>query len=182
MLNFVVIRAAGKQDADVIASILNALLATTTIEWTDRPHSHESILSWLAEHECVLVAVKDREVIGVAAYGWFRDVVQRPGYRFTVESTVHVRQDQWRSGVGRSLMQALIVRAKETGKHAMIAAVDGANERSIRFHEALGFLETARLSEVGEKFGLWQDLVLLQLRLDDREAPGSDRTSATRQS
>ncbi len=35
----------------------------------------------------------------------------------------------------------------------------------IRFHERLGFVEVARLPEVGVKFGRWLDLVLLQLRL-----------------
>jgi phosphinothricin acetyltransferase len=167
----VLIRSASEEDSDAIASILNALLATTTIEWTERPHSREDVLSWLTEHECVLVAEQDREVVAVAAYGWFRDVVKRPGYRFTVENTVHVRQDHWRTGVGRSLMRALIEEAKGSGKHAMIAAVDGANEYSIRFHEQLGFSQVARLPQVGEKFGLWQDLVLLQLRLDDRKTP-----------
>ena len=165
------IRAADEEDADAIASILNALLVTTTIEWTEKPYSHESVLSWLAEHECVLVAEQEKEVVGVAAYGWFRDVVKRPGYRFTVENTVHVRQEHWRSGVGRSLMRALMARAKDSGKHAMIAAVDGANEHSIRFHEQLGFSQVARLPEIGEKFGRWQDLVLLQLQLDGRATP-----------
>jgi L-amino acid N-acyltransferase len=53
----------------------------------------------------------------------------------------------------------------------MIAAVDGANEASIRFHERLGFVEVARMPELGAKFGRWLDLVLLQLRLDDRTPP-----------
>jgi L-amino acid N-acyltransferase len=43
---------------------------------------------------------------------------------------------------------------------------------SIRFHERLGFVEAARMPEVGEKFGRWCDLVLLELRLDERNVPG----------
>ena len=39
-----------------LRSILNALLATTAIEWTDTPHTADSILEWLGEHETVLVA------------------------------------------------------------------------------------------------------------------------------
>ncbi|HEV3309875.1 MAG TPA: hypothetical protein VG815_05110 [Chloroflexota bacterium] len=53
----------------------------------------------------------------------------------------------------------------------MIAAVDSRNEASIRFHQRLGFIEVARMPEVGAKFDQWQDLVLLQLGLDDRTVP-----------
>jgi L-amino acid N-acyltransferase len=169
----VLVRDATRDDAGAIASILNALLSTTAIEWTDTPYSRDGAERWLAEHEAVLVAEQDGAVIGVAAYGWFRDAEKRPGYRFTVENSVHVQQDHWRSGIGQALMCQLVARARTTGKHAMIAAIDGANDRSIRFHELLGFVEVARLREVGEKFGRWQDLVLLQLRLDDRSTPGS---------
>jgi phosphinothricin acetyltransferase len=117
------------------------------------------------------VAEERGEVVGVAAFGAFRDIVKRPGYRFTVENSIHVREDRWRSGIGRDLMHALIDEARRSGKHTMIAAIDAANEASIRFHERLGFEEVARMPELGAKFGRWLDLVLLQLRLDDRTAP-----------
>ena len=165
------IRPASAADGVTIASLLNALLATTAIEWTDTPHTPDSIVGWLGAHETVLVADEGGEVVGLAAFGWFRDAVARPGYRFTVENTVHVRRDRWGSGVGRALMDALVIEARRSGKHTMVAAVDGSNEASIRFHERLGFVEVARMPEVGAKFGRWCDLVLLQLRLDDRAAP-----------
>ncbi len=165
------IRPAAGADASAIASILNALVSTTTFEWTDTLHTADSILGWLDEHETVLVAEEGHEVVGVAAFGWFRDVVKRPGYRFTVESTVHVRKDRWRSGVGSQLLGALVNEARASGKHMMIAVIDGANVVSTQFHERLGFVQVARMPEVGEKFGRWQDLILMQLRLDDRAAP-----------
>jgi L-amino acid N-acyltransferase len=167
----VIIRPAVSDDVDQIASILNAHLATTTIEWTETPHTGPSARQWLEDHEKVLVAEEPDGLVGVAAFGWFRDVGKRPGYRYTVEHTIHVREDRWRSGVGRALMDALIDEARTTGKHTMVAAVDGANEPSIRFHERLGFVPVARMPEVGAKFGRWQDLVLLQLRLDRRDSP-----------
>jgi L-amino acid N-acyltransferase YncA len=167
----VIIRPATPTDAVAIAALLNAHLATTTIEWTDRPQTPDSMLEWLDHHETALVADARGEVLGVAAYGWFRDAVKRPGYRFTVEHTIHVREDRWATGVGASLMGALIDEARESGKHTMIAAVDSTNETSIRFHRRLGFVEVARMPEIGAKFGRWLDLVLLQLRLDDLTAP-----------
>lgn len=168
------IRPGTVHDAPAIMSLLNALVATTTIDWTETPHTLDGVEAWIAEHETVLVAEDDGAVVGLAAYGWFRDVVKRPGYRFTVENTVHVREDRWGTGVGRALVQALVEDARRSGKHTMVAVVDGANEASIRFHERLGFVEVARMPEVGAKFGRWLDLVVLQLRLDERPEPPAD--------
>lgn len=166
-----VIRASRDADAAEIALLLNALLATTTIEWTVTPRTVEDVQEWRRVHEVVLVAEERGEVVGVAAYGWFRDVVKWPGYRFTVEHTIHVRQDRWGSGVGQALMQALLAAARDRGIHTMIAAIDAANGASIRFHQRLGFAEVARMPQVGAKFGRWLDLVLLQITLDDQVSP-----------
>jgi len=174
-----IVREATAADAEAICSLLNALLATTAIEWTDTPHTSADIVHWIDEHEVVLVAEDAGEVVAVAAFGWFRDAVVRPGYRFTVENTIHVREDHWGSGVGRQLMEALVESARDRGVHTMVAAVDGENDASLRFHERLGFVEVARMPEVGAKFGRWLDLVLLQLQLDERAAPDGARDKLT---
>jgi phosphinothricin acetyltransferase len=167
----VIVRPAAATDAVAIASLLNAFLTTTTIEWTDTPQTAKGVMDWSDQHETVLVAEEQDEVVGVAAFGWFRDVVKRPGYRFTVENTIHLREDRWGTGIGRDLMQGLIDKARESGKHTMIAAIDGANEASIRFHKRLGFIEIGRMPEIGAKFGKWCDLVLFQKGLDARTTP-----------
>jgi len=165
------IRTASKADAAQIGSILDAHLGTTTIEWTETERTTDDVVGWLQAHEVVLVGEDRGEIVGVAAYGWFRDVTKWPGYRFTVENTIHVREDRWGSGVAQVLMHALMERARAAGIHVMIAAVDGANEPSIRLHRRLGFTEVARMPEVGAKFGRWLDLVLLQVSLDQRLVP-----------
>ena len=170
-----IIRPAAESDVPAITEILNALVGTTAIEWTDALHSVEERLSWLRQQQArrypVLVAELGSELVGWSSFSDFRDALKRPGYRYTVENTVHVRQDQWRRGVGLSLMTALIDAARHIGKHVMVAAVDGENHNSIKFHERLGFVEVARMPELGAKFGRWHDLVLLQLNLDRRAAP-----------
>ncbi len=131
----------------------------------------------MADHQAagfpVLVAELGGEVLGFTTYGEFRDNVKWPGYRLSVEHTIHVRESHWGTGVGRVLMSALIERARAAGIHVMVGAVDGANEASIRFHERLGFVEVARMPQVGTKHGRWLDLVMLQLRLDDAAPPPS---------
>ena len=106
--------------------------------------------------------------MGFATFGDFRPW---PGYRYTVEHTVHVREDCRGQGIGSELVRALFPRATALGKHVMIAGVDAANTASIRFHEALGFEQVALLKEVGRKFDRWLDLVLLQRWLDATGAP-----------
>ena len=71
-------------------------------------------------------------------------------------------------------MRALIEQARGADKHTMVAAIDSANEASVRFHERFGFVEVARMPQVGAKFGRWLNLVLLQLSLDTRTAPTDD--------
>jgi L-amino acid N-acyltransferase len=174
------IREAVAGDVPAITAIQNALLATTTYEWTEQPHTEADRREWLerqrAEGHPVLVAVDDdhdgdhdggdHEVVGWAAYGDFRDSRKWPGYLPTVEHTVHVRGDQWGRGVGRLLIAALIERARAAGKRVMVGGIDGTNVDSIRFHERLGFVEVARMPGIGEKFGRPLDLVLVQLALD----------------
>jgi L-amino acid N-acyltransferase len=171
----IVVRDAVDDDLPAITELQNALLATTAIEWTDEPHTVDERRAWLARHHevryPVIVADDGDGPVGWASFGDFRDIVRWPGYRFTVELTIHVRQSHWGTGVGRALMAELIDRARLRGKHVLVAAIDGTNESSVRFHLRLGFEEVGRMSEVGAKHGRWLDLVLLQLRLDDRPAP-----------
>jgi phosphinothricin acetyltransferase len=153
-------------DAVAINALYNATVATTTVQWTEHLESVTTRQAWVEKHldagNPVLVAEIDYEVIGFASYDDFRDSTKWPGYRFTVEHTIHVDGEHHGAGVGRDLLRSLIERASAAGKHVMIGAIDGANAGSIRFHAREGFVEVARLPEVGFKFGRWLDLVLVQ--------------------
>jgi L-amino acid N-acyltransferase YncA len=163
------IRDATDADAAAINDLYNATLSTTTAAWTEDLVSLATRQSWMEEQtnagNPVLVADIEGRVVGFAAYDDFRDSVKWPGFRFTVEHTIYVDPDHHGSGAGSQLLQALLVRATDAGKHAMIGAIDGDNAGSIRFHQRHGFVEVARLPEVGFKFGRWLDLVLLQRTL-----------------
>ncbi len=163
------IRAAEPADVVAITDLYNALLETTTYEWTEVLHTIDERRAWLrakvAAGHPVLVAVDAGTVIGTATYGDFRDSTRWPGYRFTVEHTVHVARSHWGSGVGRALVERLVDVARVDTKRVMVAAVDGSNDGSIGFHEQLGFRVVGRLPGVGEKWGRPLDLVLLQREL-----------------
>jgi L-amino acid N-acyltransferase len=170
------IRDATVDDLQTITDLYNALIPTTTVAWTEMRQALSERHAWFERQTeaafPVLVAESDGgQIIGFCAYGHFRGAGKWPGYRYTVEHTIHVAEDWWGSGVGRSLLRSLIERARENGLHVMVGAVDGDNDASLRFHECLGFVEVARMPQVGHKFGRWLELVLMQLILDDRTAP-----------
>lgn len=169
------IRDANLDDVEAITELYNALIPTTAVAWTESLQSVDERRSWLArqadESFPVLVAVEGDQVVGFCAYGHFRGAGKWPGYSFTAEHTIHVAEAAWGTGVGRRLMTALIDRARTNGVHVLVAAIDGENDASVAFHERLGFLEVARMPQVGHKFGRWLDLILMQLVLDDRPYP-----------
>lgn len=153
-------------DVAAITAIQNARLATTTHEYTEELHTEDDRREWLGEQQragCpVLVAEEDGQVVGWTSYGPFRDNARWPGYRFAVEHTIHVRESHWGHGVGRALLETLVDRARQMGVHVMVGGIDSTNVDSIAFHERLGFVECARIREVGWKHGHWLDLVLMQ--------------------
>ena len=157
------LRDAHEADLPGLLAIYNEVIANSTAVYTDVPVTLEDRLQWwksrMASGYPVLVATDPSGVLGFSTFGDFR---AWPGYRFTVEHTVHVRSDCRGRGVGRALVQELFPRAQAGGKHVMIAGVDAANLASIRFHERLGFERAGHLREVGSKFGRWLDLVFLQ--------------------
>ena len=160
------IRPATPADLLGILDIYNDVIATSTAVYADDPVSLEDRQAWLAARQAqgypVLVAVEGESTIGFASFGDFR---AWPGYRFTVEHSVHVRQGYRGTGVGRALVQNLLPLASALGKHVMIAGVDADNTGSILFHERLGFERVAHFREVGFKFGRWLDLIFLQRTL-----------------
>jgi L-amino acid N-acyltransferase YncA len=157
-------------DLPATLDIYNELIESATVAWTERPQTLDERRAWFAQ-QCrrgfpTLVAVDGREVVGMTSYGDFRDSIHWPGYRFTAEHSIHVRDDRRRCGIGRLLMDELVSRARRNDIHVLVAGIDSDNIDSIRFHERLGFVEVARMPETGHKFGRWLDLVLMQRTLE----------------
>jgi phosphinothricin acetyltransferase len=157
------VRPATESDLPAVTSIYNEVIASSTAVYSDRPVDVADRHAWwaarVAQGYPVLVADTDGGVIGFSTFGDFR---AWPGYRFSVEHTVHVAVGQRGGGVGRALVEALFPIAASLGKHVMLAGVDAENAASIRFHQRLGFEQTGRLRQVGFKFNRYLDLVFLQ--------------------
>jgi phosphinothricin acetyltransferase len=108
----------------------------------------------------------------VAGYAYVSAYRPRPAYSSTVENSVYVREDLHGRGIGRALLQELIVQSEARGFRQMVAVIgDSANQSSIKLHESLGFRLVGTLQSVGWKHELWLDTVLMQRAL----GPGNTR-------
>jgi phosphinothricin acetyltransferase len=114
-----------------------------------------------------------REILGYTYAGPYRP---RPAYRFTVENSVYVAPGLEGRGVGRALLEELIVRCTALGLRQMIAVIgDSGHLPSIAFHESFGFTKIGTLSAVGFKFGRWVDSVILQRALGSGDGTPPDQ-------
>jgi phosphinothricin acetyltransferase len=115
-----------------------------------------------------LVAEIDGEIVGYAYAGPYRT---RPGYRFTCENSIYIR-DGWQGhGIGKALLAPLIAECEAMGMRQMVAIIgDSANHASINLHKSLGFEMAGNLRSVGFKFGSWIDTVLMQRALGPGDA------------
>lgn len=117
-----------------------------------------------------LVAENDGGIAGYAYAGPYRT---RPAYRWSVEDSIYVNPKGQRRGVGRALLERLIVESEQRGFRQMIAVIgDSAQMSSIELHRSLGFRMIGTIENVGYKFGRWLDSVLMQRGL----GPGATTT------
>ncbi|MED7819004.1 MULTISPECIES: GNAT family N-acetyltransferase [unclassified Francisella] len=107
-----------------------------------------------------LVLEKDNTIIG---YAYLTKFSYRSAYRFTVENSIYLNQDNLGKGYGILLAKALIAKARLLNIHSIIAKIS--TSVSIEFHKRLGFNNVGTLKKVGYKFDKWIDVTLMQLNV-----------------
>ena len=166
------IRDAIVSDFEEITEIYNQIVRSSTAIYSDLPASVEERVAWWQGRRAmgfpVLVAVEDGSLAGYGTFGEFR---AWPGYRFTVEGTLHIHSSTRGRGIGRALLTELVGIAREMGKHTMVAGVDADNLPSLRFLERFGFERVGHFREVGYKFDRFLDLVFLQYWITSHSRP-----------
>jgi phosphinothricin acetyltransferase len=104
------------------------------------------------------------EIGGVlAGYAYAGPYRPRPAYRYSVEDSIYIDPGALRKGVGRALLERLIVECQRRGYRQMIAVIgDSTQTPSIELHRAAGFRMIGNIENVGYKFDRWLDSVLMQ--------------------
>ncbi len=118
---------------------------------------------WDAAHHpfARLVARRDGQVIGWAALS---PVSRRGCYAGVAEVSVYVAASHRGRGVGRRLLEAVIVQSEQHGIWTLQGATFASNEASLRLQRACGFREVGRRERIARLNGEWRDTVLTERR------------------
>lgn len=118
---------------------------------------------WDASHlrACRLVALADGRVAGWAALS---PVSMRKVYAGVAEVSVYVGAAFRGRGVGRTLLEALVLESESEGVWTLQAGIFPENVASVALHEACGFRVVGRRERIGQLKGRWRDTVLLERR------------------
>jgi phosphinothricin acetyltransferase len=169
------VRPATQADLPEITEIYNEAILSTPATFDTEIKTVDERRTWLASHGGlypVLVAEEDARILG---WGSLSPMGSRPGWRYTVEDSVYVRERDRGRGVGRALLEALVREARSLGHHSVVARITSCNRPSIHLHRTLGFQPAGTWHEVGRKFDAWLDLVNMALVFDPGSPPAQER-------
>lgn len=107
------------------------------------------------QHWPWLVCEIDGQVAGYAYGARYRE---RTGYQWCVESSVYIHDDFQRRGVGDALYTALLALLQQQGYRNVYAVINLPNDKSVAFHEKMGFVYFATYKNVGYKLGRWKNV------------------------
>jgi len=108
------------------------------------------------------------EIDGViAGYAYGARHRERTAYQWCVESSVYIRDSYQRTGIAHALYTALIKILKLQGFRNLYAVINLPNEKSVAFHEKMGFEYFATYKNVGYKLGRWKNVGWWQLQLNE---------------
>jgi L-amino acid N-acyltransferase YncA len=131
----------------------NATFATEAPDWDAWDRSQ------LDGHR--LVAVEDGRVV---AWIVVHPVSPRPCYSGVVEHSVYVDTDAQGKGVGRALLERLIVDTEKAGIWTIQTGIFPENEASLALHLKCGFRVVGTQERIGQLDGVWRDVVVVERR------------------
>jgi phosphinothricin acetyltransferase len=126
---------------------------------TDVPSWERWDSGHLEEHR--FVAIRDGEVVGWVAAGAVSD---RCVYAGVIEHSVYVAEVARGEGVGRALLEALVVSTEAAGIWTIQTGIFPENVASLRLHERVGFEVVGRRRRIGKLVGVWRDVIAVERR------------------
>ena len=160
------IRIATEADVPQILAIYAPYVTDTTItfeydiptmaEFMDRFRRITADFPWLVWEE-------NGQVLG---YAYACRPFERTAYSWCAEPSIYLKPAAQGKGIGRKLYTALEELLKMMDYRVLLALITGENDRSVQFHEHLGYRNVGELIECGYKFEKWLNVFWMEKQLN----------------
>ena len=165
----IVIRSATVKDAEALLNIYAYYVKNTAITFEyDVPTLEEfqkRITNTLKKYP-YLVIEKEGMILGYAYAGVFKD---RAAYDWSAETTIYLKYDAVKCGLGRMLYEALEEEMKTRGFLNLYACIgypieedEYLTKNSAQFHAHLGYRFVGEFYQCGYKFGRWYNMIWME--------------------
>jgi len=161
------IRSVKNEDISQIKEIYNFYILNSIINFDENPASYEeinTIINTVSSKFPWIVYEENKKILG---YAYANSWKLRSGYLNTAETSVYLKPDELKKGIGTLLYSELINRLKKLDFHVLIGGIALPNEASIALHEKFDFEKVAHFKEVGYKFNQWIDVGYWQLTINN---------------
>ena len=164
-----VIRSASVNDAEALLKIYEYYVENTAITFEYEVPTIEEfqqrIMNTLERYP-YLVAEREGSILGYAYAGVFKD---RVAYDWSAETTIYLKHDVIKCGLGRMLYEALEKEMKERGFLNLYACIgypmeedEYLTKNSAQFHEHLGYQIVGEFHKCGYKFNRWYNMIWME--------------------
>ena len=161
------LRLAKKEDAVAILDIYAPYIKNTSITFETEVPSvasfAERIENYLKNYPWLVCEINGK----IAGYAYGSKYRERTAYQWSIECSVYVDEKYWKHGVAKALYTALFEILKQQGFMNVYAVINLPNEKSVAFHERLGFIHFADFENVGYKLGKWKTVGWWQRQLNE---------------
>ncbi|SHJ89738.1 GNAT family N-acetyltransferase [Hespellia stercorisuis] len=167
--NFTV-RMATEHDVDGIIEVYEPYVKETSITFEyDVPTVEEYVrrINRIQKKYPFLVAVIDEKIVG---YAYASQLKNRAAYDWSVEVSIYVKEENQHHGIASTLYSFLETMLKQQNVVNLYACITYPNERSIGFHEYMGFHEAAHFNKCGYKQKKWHDVIWMEKELGDHNS------------
>ncbi|OON95415.1 MAG: hypothetical protein ATN31_11025 [Candidatus Epulonipiscioides saccharophilum] len=130
--------------------------ASLEIEAPTLEQFRKRVKSIMKTYPYIVYESKDKNIIGFAYATKFMD---REGYKYSVTTSIYLDPHFLGKGKGEHLYKSLLALLNVQGFYTAYAIVTKSNEKSMDFHEKIGFEPVAELDQIGYKFNKWIDTI-----------------------
>lgn len=167
--NKLVIENVTMKDAEELLEIYTPYVKNTAVSFEYEVPSIDEFknrIDRISDKYPYIKAVVDGNIVGYAYANCFK---ARKAYDWSVETTIYVKNDLRRMGVGKALYEQLEKSLKAMGILNMNACIaypacesKYLNDDSYRFHTKMGFELAGHFHNSGYKFNQWFDMIWME--------------------